>query len=149
MRSTHGESPEESSLWRSFSFQPLLFSPPPPFLSASSPADWPAVAESRVVTSPGILAHQRDGVGVVGPHGAYWGVGLLMWKWSEVTQSCPTLCDPMDCSPPGSSIHRIFQARVNVKEEVNVGTGSFAVSPPIFWKRLSILLYFDLHCPSL
>ena len=31
---------------------------------------------------------------------------------SEVTQSCPTLCDPMDCSLPGSSIHRIFQARV-------------------------------------
>ena len=33
-------------------------------------------------------------------------------KWSEVTQSCPTLCDPMDCSPPGSSILGIFQARV-------------------------------------
>ena len=31
---------------------------------------------------------------------------------SEVTQSCPTLSDPMDCSPPGSSIHGIFQARV-------------------------------------
>ena len=31
---------------------------------------------------------------------------------SEVAQSCPTLCDPMDCSLPGSSIHRIFQARV-------------------------------------
>ena len=31
---------------------------------------------------------------------------------SEVAQSCPTLCDPMDCSPPGSSIHGIFQARV-------------------------------------
>ena len=31
---------------------------------------------------------------------------------SEVTQSCPTLSDPMDCSPPGSSIPGIFQARV-------------------------------------
>ena len=30
----------------------------------------------------------------------------------EVTQLCPTLSDPMDCSPPGSSIHGIFQARV-------------------------------------
>ena len=29
---------------------------------------------------------------------------------SEVAQSCPTLCDPMDCSPPGFSIHGIFQA---------------------------------------
>ena len=27
-----------------------------------------------------------------------------------VTQSCPTLCDPMDCSPPGSSVHGILQA---------------------------------------
>ena len=31
---------------------------------------------------------------------------------SEVTQSCPTLSEPMDCSFPGSSIHGIFQARV-------------------------------------
>ena len=31
---------------------------------------------------------------------------------SVVAQSCPTLCDPMDCIPPGSSIHGIFQARV-------------------------------------
>ena len=31
---------------------------------------------------------------------------------SEVAQSCRTLNDPMDCSPPGSSIHAIFQARV-------------------------------------
>ena len=31
---------------------------------------------------------------------------------SEVTQSCPTLCGPMDGSLPGSSVHGIFQARV-------------------------------------
>ena len=31
---------------------------------------------------------------------------------SEVTQSYPTLSNPMDCSPPGSSVHGIFQARV-------------------------------------
>ena len=30
----------------------------------------------------------------------------------EVAQSCPTLSNPMDCSPPGSSIHGILQARV-------------------------------------
>ena len=33
-------------------------------------------------------------------------------KQSEVAQSCLTLCDPLDCSPPGSSVHGIFQARV-------------------------------------
>ena len=31
---------------------------------------------------------------------------------SEVAQSCPTLSDPTDCSPPDSSVHGIFQARV-------------------------------------
>ena len=31
---------------------------------------------------------------------------------SEVAQSSPTLSDPMDCNPPGSSVHGIFQARV-------------------------------------
>ena len=31
---------------------------------------------------------------------------------SEVSQSCPTLHDPMDCSPPGSSVPGVFQARV-------------------------------------
>ena len=35
------------------------------------------------------------------------------WKWScSVAQSCLTLSDPMDCGPPGSSVHGIFQARV-------------------------------------
>ena len=33
-------------------------------------------------------------------------------QFSSVTQSCPTLCNPMDCSLPGSSVHGIFQARV-------------------------------------
>ena len=31
---------------------------------------------------------------------------------SEVAQSYPTICDPVDCSPPGSSIHGILQARI-------------------------------------
>ena len=31
---------------------------------------------------------------------------------SEVTQSCPTLCDPMDYSLQGSSVHGIYQARI-------------------------------------
>ena len=30
----------------------------------------------------------------------------------SVAQLCPTLCDPMDCSPPGSSAHGILQARL-------------------------------------
>ena len=31
---------------------------------------------------------------------------------SEVAQSCPTLCDPQDCSLTGSSVHVVFQARI-------------------------------------
>ena len=31
---------------------------------------------------------------------------------NEVAQSCPTLCDPMDCNLSGSSVHEIFQAKV-------------------------------------
>ena len=37
------------------------------------------------------------------------------WLWYSIVlfaQSCPTLCNPMDCSPPGSSVHGILQARI-------------------------------------
>ena len=37
---------------------------------------------------------------------------ILKESESEVTQLCPTLGNPMDCSPPGFSVHGIFQARV-------------------------------------
>ena len=43
---------------------------------------------------------------------------------SEVAQSCPTLSDLMDCSPPGSSVHGICQARV-----LECGAIAFLVSP--------------------
>ena len=39
-------------------------------------------------------------------------MSVFLLKWSEVAQSCLTFWDPVDCSPPGSSIHEIFQARV-------------------------------------
>ena len=40
-------------------------------------------------------------------------MNCLPWLWvSEATQSCPTLCGPVDCNPPGSSIHVILQARI-------------------------------------
>ena len=45
-------------------------------------------------------------------------------KESEVAQSCPTLCDPLDCSPPGSSIHGILQARVLEWIAVSCSRGS-------------------------
>ena len=54
---------------------------------------------------------------------------------SEVTQSGPTLHDPMDCSPPGSSIHGIFQARV-----LERGVIAFSRSCPQLSKRAAITL---------
>ena len=46
----------------------------------------------------------------------------------QVAQSCPTLCDPMDCSLPGSSVQGIFQARV-------LEWGAIAFSRESFWPR--------------
>ena len=43
---------------------------------------------------------------------------------SEVTQSCPTLCNPMDCSLPGCSIRGIFQARVLEWAAISFSRGS-------------------------
>ena len=46
------------------------------------------------------------------PSGDEWIKKMWMNTESEVAQSCPTLCDPLDCSLPGSSVHGIFQARI-------------------------------------
>ena len=65
---------------------------------------------------------------------------------SEAAQSCPTLSDPMDCSPPGSSIHGIFQARIlewvampssrdGTMEKLKIGKGlhqGYILSPCLF-----------------
>ena len=48
--------------------------------------------------------------GPLGPGRSYICLLLLNVRVS-VAQSCPTLCDPMDCSPPGFSVHGILQAR--------------------------------------
>ena len=55
---------------------------------------------------------------------------------SEVTESCPTLSNPMDCSLPGSSIHEIFQARV-------LEWGAIAFS--VYVLGLSILVLQQTH----
>ena len=53
---------------------------------------------------------------------------------SDIAQSCPTLCDPMDCSLPRSSIHGIFQARVLEWVAISFSRGS---SPPRDWTWVS------------
>ena len=52
---------------------------------------------------------------------------LLLWYEDlkfKVSQSCPTLCDPMDCSLPASSTHGIFQARILEWVAISFSRGS-------------------------
>ena len=53
-------------------------------------------------------------------------------KWVKVTQSCPTLCNPMDCSLPISSLHGILQARTREWVAIPFSRGS---SQPRDWTR--------------
>ena len=71
----------------------------------------------RLCATPEMTAHQApppwDSPGKNTGVGCHFLLQCMKVKSeSEVTQSCPTLSDPMNCSPPGSSVHGIFQARV-------------------------------------
>ena len=56
---------------------------------------------------------------------------------SEAAQSCPTLSHPMDCSPPGSSVHGIFQVRV-----LEWGAIAFSSIPPLLLGK-----HWSVSCP--
>ena len=81
-----------------------------------------AAAAVASVVSHSVRPHRRQPTRLPSPWdspGKNTGVGchfllqcMKVKSESEVTQLCPTLSDPMDCSPPGSSLHGIFQARV-------------------------------------
>ena len=69
----------------------------------------PALEDRYFTTLPHLLTslHGRKDKGTV--------QGFILTESeseSEVTQLCRTLCDPTDCSPPGSSVHGILQARI-------------------------------------
>ena len=55
-------------------------------------------------------------------------------KWSEVAQLCPILCDPMDCSSPGSSVYGILQAWILEWVAISFSRGSFQ---PRDWTQVS------------
>ena len=58
---------------------------------------------------------------------------------SEVAQSCPTLSNPMNCSPPGPSVHGIFQARV-------LEWGAIAFSVMSGLASVNCLLNYFIYC---
>ena len=71
---------------------------------------------------------------------------VTQYEWvSEVAQSCPTLCDPMDCSLQGSSVHEIFQARVLEWVAIYVSITFIWTGEPNKFLWLPVLWYL-LHC---
>ena len=71
----------------------------------------------RLCATPQTAAHQAfrpwDSPGKNTGVGSHFLLRCMKVKSErEVAQSCPTLSDPMDCSPPGSSVHGISQAKV-------------------------------------
>ena len=84
-----------------------------PVLGCSATSHWEG--------SAGAASHLQDthytlGHVIIFTHNLVALEPIILWcdgeSESEVVQSCPTLCDPMDYGPPGSSIHGIFQARI-------------------------------------
>ena len=66
-----------------------------------------------------------------------WETFIMYIEWAEVAQPCPALCNPMDYSLPGSSVHGIFQARI-----LEWGAISFSrrSSQPRDWIRVSCVV---------
>ena len=59
-----------------------------------------------------------------------------------VAQSCPTLPDPMDCSPPGSYVHGILQARILEWVAISFSKGRGRKAQ----KGIYIYIMIDSHC---
>ena len=100
------------------------------------------------VMSDSVQPHIEQPIRLPGPRdspGKNTGVGchfllqcMKVKNGREVAQSCPTLHDPMDCSPPGSSIHGIFQARV-------LEWGAIAFSETLLLLHIKYHIYFNIH----
>ena len=76
-------------------------------MSVVSDSVWPHRQQPTRLPRPGDSPGKNTGVGC-----HFLLQCMKVKRESEVAQSCPTLSDPMDCSPPGSSIHGSFQARI-------------------------------------
>ena len=135
--------------------------------------------EVTSVMSDSVQPHRRQPTRLPSPWdspGKNTGVGCLFLlqcvkvkSESEVSQSCPTLLDPMDCSLPGSSVHGIFQARVlewvaiaffkyqlyfclkkrpisrDIFLSLDIETTLFALT---FWMLWAFLCNFWIQCPG-
>ena len=91
---------------------------------------------SCLARGPGVTVNWLRGSWRGGLNGGIWRLPSIT---CSVAQSCPTLCDPVDCSPPGSSVHGILQARVLGWVVISSSRGS---SPPRDWTHVS---WVSLH----
>ena len=101
---------------------PLAGNLPGSSLPGIPPARIPAAVAKSLQSCRTLRPHRRQPTRLPSPWdspGKNTGVGchfllqcMKVKRESEVIQSCPTLSNLMDCSPPGSSVHGIFQARV-------------------------------------
>ena len=108
--------------------QPLSCSSQPPV--PSNPAEWGTMASLPFIIPPASEANRHSFRG-------YWVGGwekdvcfvfistVCVCVCVLVAQLCLTLCDPVDCSPPGSSVHGILQARVLEWVAMPSSRGSF------------------------
>ena len=69
---------------------------------------------------------------------------LYFWV-SEAAQSCLTLCDPVDCSPPGSSVHGILQARILEWVAISWGLSELSSRSPVFLYSFSLGNWWHSH----
>ena len=94
----------------------------------------------RLFETPWTVAHQAplsmefsrqeywNGLPFPSPFAPVIIISTIYLRVCSVTQSCPTLCYPMDCSLPGCSIHRIFQAKIPVWVAISFSRGQTPVS---------------------
>ena len=100
-----------NELWLLFVSHLCLASPPPP-VGSPRPATW----------QPGCDVKMKDRI-----------------AWCMRAKLCPSLCNPMDCSPPGSSVHRDFRGK-NIKVDCH-----FLLQGMFLTHRLNLCLLHLLH----
>ena len=121
------------SFWKQCPKFPLGHYPRPALSSVVLDHLFHITADS-VAVKMGTKQSLSDNIHVPGPH-SFWVLRFEAQYFPLcvcvlVCQSCPTLCDPMDCNLPGSSVHEILQARIQECVAISFSRGSFEPRSP-------------------